>query len=145
MKFRVLAGRYYKGKKMYEKGSTVESDRDLVKVFGKEKFEPIIEPLQLEPSDVKNKSSPPSSKTGGAEVITSIPPSSAPPDLLNIDYTSFGKDVTKNYINATRGGVRVFLKDDTYSIVDAGDGSIHNSKPLTSEKKVLRFLERLLE
>jgi len=148
MKFRLLSGRYYKDKETFNKGDIVESDKDLCKMFGN-RFEKVVEP-QPAPSPVMEQTfhHPPPEKEG-VEATESAPPSpivsTLPEDKKFVENIDFGLDVSDEFPDAITANVKVFLKDEHYSIVDGGNNHMLNEKPFKKTTRVQKFLTRLLE
>ncbi len=143
--FRLLRGVHYsEGEhevaKKYVRGDMVKSSQDLVKMFGKTKFQeyfpgqaitslapevaPNIDPLQLDPVD-----NPTLDQTDKPEK------------------PSLGQDVTESFALANQKHVRVFYDGNKYSVTDPTDltTAMNDEETLADEKAVAKFLKKLPE
>jgi len=142
MRFRLLSGRYYQGEKRFEKGEIIESNRDLCTAF-LNKFErlndvqEIIPDKEQKPADALH---PP--LTGGVKVENIAPP--VIEKLEEQVVPSYGEDVTEDFSTAEKLNLKVFLKEDIYSIVDENGNKI-NEKTIISSNRVNRFLRKKKE
>ena len=113
----------------YNKGDTIESDRELDKVFVGmfEKLPDVVVIEKQQPDSL-------SSSKGGEESLASPP---------------VERNVTKQFSIAKKvGGVKIIRITDGdkeyYNVVDSGNGQLHNGKPLKTPTKVKKFLTNLL-
>jgi len=143
MLFKLKRGSHLDAKgKVYKKGATIESSRDLVKIFGKVKFErdhaaeqrtgvPVIDKKPAIPSPVV--------KTEKSKKVEE------PKNTDTVKESSkYGKDVTSNFPTADDVEVDVFEKAKWYTVIDRADGEVLNTKKLR-KKSVEPFLEQYLE
>ena len=144
MLFKLKRGTHYdRNGKVCKKGDIVESSRDLVAVFSKEKFERDFVAEQK------------------AGVVTVSKPNIPPPvdkdedriedeveddveETKSESLSTYGKDVTSKFPTAEKVEVSVFEKSKWYTIVDKADGEVLNEKKLR-KKEVKPFLEQYLD
>jgi len=142
MIFKLKKGTHLQRDKVYKKGDRVESLRDLVAIFSKEKFERDYEAEQRAGIDavaVDSKPAIPPPVDKGADKIEKSPPLPEP------KFESVhGKNVTSEFPTAEEIEVEVFEKLKWYTIVDLADGEILNKKKLR-RKDVQSFLEQYLD
>ena len=134
MLFKVKKGTHYgRGGKVYKKGDSVESSRDLASVFSKEKFERDYAAEQKVGVAVVDK---PNIPLPVAEVKES-----KEDDVK--EFGEYGEDVTSEFPTADKVEVMVFGKSKWYTVVDKADGEVLNEKKLR-RKEVEPFLEQYL-
>lgn len=129
MLFRVLAGRHTANKVVYAKDDIVESDRDLVALFGDNKFKREIE-LEMK----QDKTSPADSKAETTE-----PPKSTKPKSKSTQPKP--KDVTKDYPLAADNGLLVTKIGRKYFVADEEDPDT----PLNDKGLKLNEVEGFIE
>ena len=122
----------------YESGDIVETERDLVKLYGN-KFKR-VSPEQESPieGDVSSPDIPIITKVGkGDEEVTSPSEPLPPGDVVENEH---GVDVSDSFPLAKEVDLTVFEKSKWYTVVDPDDGTVLNEKRLHGEKQVKAFL-----
>ena len=138
MKFRVLAGRHRQNDKdgkpiKYDKNDIVETDVDLVNVFGPLKFERIVEVAVTPPA--------------AASAILSKPKREKKADREKALAETSWLDVSENYPDAFSNDllVKLNVKSKKFFVADKETPEkYHNDKGLT-EKQVPGFIDSLFE
>ena len=151
--FRVLGGSHDEGGKIYQKGEQVASDRDLVSMFGRNKFEavgdftpavvksdktPIPQTKKAVPRQEKNKST--IDPGTGIDLSKEVDAADSKVDLLDVH--AFGVDITEEFPKATEAGLRVYKKRGWCTVVD--DGTKVNDKGI-KQADVEAFIANMLE
>lgn len=137
MLFKVLRGSHYQGKKIYKKGETVESFRDLVAVFGKKKFERDYPAEQRTVSVARAKPNIPLPVDDVEEEVEEIEDDDKVEEPLSIH----GENVTSEFPTAEKVDMIIFVKANWYSVIDKRDNKVLNKKKLR-RKEVEPFLEQ---
>jgi len=166
--FQVVAGIHKDGDGVYIKGDTVQSTQDLTKKFRNKFFEipvPVVKPKASEKQKPKLHSSPVAKKK--EKEVVDFPPSPAvgkdeavveeilvvdvdkeeevveeeanDTEKAKVDFTAFGKEITKKFSDAVPLECRVFVKDSKRVIVDVNNGDILASD-LNTHDEVKTFL-----
>jgi hypothetical protein len=79
--FRVRRGRHVEGRRVYKKGEVVETDRDLVAVHGKEKFEEVGSPVEAARAARVERKAKAAAKAAAAAVPEVDPGEESPPTV----------------------------------------------------------------
>lgn len=165
MKFKVLAGNYQEGNVTYGVGAVVESQRDLVGMFGKESFQqlddagdpvggvtatPPAPPVSTIPGARRPKpqEAPKRARDDDKPLPAKSGPTAPPPVKTAIKRTvsrpphalTEGKDVTSRFPAAVEQDCKVFRNADGYSIFDADDLSEPLNKRAVRKEEVEAFV-----
>lgn len=144
MKFVLKCGKHRGKDRQYNKGDIIESDRDLVVVYGEHRFKLVDSgPVKTRPEiPVVDRSSPSNTVEGVPE---QAPSTDASEDVVM--HPKFGEDVTETFKKAGKLGVNVYLKGKIYHVVDPEtDSELTDEKTPPKMKKkfeVIQLLNRL--
>ena len=151
MLFRLLTGSYRVKNVAYRKGDTVESSRNLVKVFPY-RFEMLRDDPEPDRPNIPTKKHSLSTTEGEDGEQPS-------PSVLSSETTKVKKekktkksvideawdDMTDEFPEAADEGLKVFYDGDSYKIVNSKFNRILNKKNLSKAKDVSTFLKKRLE
>lgn len=129
-KFKIKAGSHNEDGKTYRKGDTIESGKELDKIF-KNKFERIVAPVVVKVPTVKERAHKPEEE----EPKTSNEKTDDPSNDM---------DVTSDYkMPKDLSGIKVMdIGGGWINVIDAEDGTIYNEKGIRP-KAVNKFLIKL--
>jgi len=126
-RYRVKVGQHREGECTYKAGEIVRTDRDLIRSFGADKFELVLDPAPV-PTVAEAVAE---AAEAGAEGIAGPPAS------------TLGADVTGEFEGAEAKGYRVFHKGRKYTVVDAKDPETPiNDEPITTKAEVKELIAK---
>lgn len=147
--FEVLAGSHIEGSKEYNKGETVPCGRDLVAIFGDNKFKevfPVAAPVE---APKKNDTQPPADTGAKSDAKSDDAPEGG--DKGKLDHpddtgrSELGENVTKSFPKAVEADLQVFKKGVWHYVVDPADpAEALNEKALKADQ-VDGFLAKYLK
>lgn len=167
--FKVLGASHQEGERNFAKGKIVETERDLVAMFGANKFRETTKkgrPLHVEDededevTDLENDEDKPASKKSSKETKKATdagdskgetPQSDAEsnaPEYESIQ-SKLGEDVSEQFggVKLMEQSLAVVHKGKEYHVVDRDtpDGALNGDAKLTSKAKVQEFLDEYLK
>lgn len=119
------------------RGQIVESDKDLVKKFGADKFELVQEaqPVVAPPSPAPVSKPAPAVEPSAAKVVKE--PQGGSDELAE---SSLGDNVTDEFPSAVAGGLLVFRKGASYFVTEADEPEKALNDTKLTQKKVAEFI-----